>query len=197
MAYRHRSPAGMRCHPAYVPADVRRPAPQKGVEVGDHGRQRSSHLAPAGGRADLVPQHPHRPPGRPALQVEPAAPTPRLHLAVVEAEEIEALPAPGEVDGAGLSCARPGNALSRHGSWRARCRTHSGYNCTRERRVDRHLRPRRQRQRHQPDGQGHVHGVQLRPQPAAAVSALADFLVARLDVRKPKRLYVACGFPLW
>lgn len=48
----------------------------------------------AGDRANLVPQHPQHPCGGPALQVEPTAPMPRLHLAVVESG-VETLPAPG------------------------------------------------------------------------------------------------------
>ena len=61
-----------------------------------------SHLTTVGRRADLVPQHLHRQLGWPPLQVEPAAVTPRFHLLVVEAEEVETLSAPGEVGNAGL-----------------------------------------------------------------------------------------------
>src|SRR5664279_4676715 len=89
--------------PGGVPApEVAPPAPQQGVEVGDHAGQAPPYLADAGGVPDLAAHSDHGPRRRPALQVVPAGPAPRLHLSMVEAEEIEALSPVVQVHDAGL-----------------------------------------------------------------------------------------------
>src|SRR4051812_14488344 len=51
---------------------------------------------------DLGPDRTHGPSRRPALEIPPAPPLPRLHLVKMEAQEVEALCATGEADDPGL-----------------------------------------------------------------------------------------------
>src|SRR5215211_8469069 len=75
-------------------AEVGAPAAQDAVEVGDDPRKTVAHKPPVDRLPDLGPDGVHRAGGRPSLQVVASSPPPRRHLVVVEAEEVESLPAP-------------------------------------------------------------------------------------------------------
>src|SRR4029450_371663 len=70
-------------------AEVATPAAQDAVEPDHHPVDRVTHKAPVGRLPDLDPDLRHRAVRRPSLQVPAASGPPRLHLAQVEAEEVD------------------------------------------------------------------------------------------------------------
>src|SRR5215216_7908588 len=77
-------------------AEIRAPAAQDAVEVADDPRQGVAHIPTIGRLPDLGPDGVHRAGGRPSLPVVASPPTQGRHLVMVEAEEVESLPALGE-----------------------------------------------------------------------------------------------------
>jgi hypothetical protein len=82
--------------------EVATPAAQDAVEPDHHPVDRVAHIAPVGRLPDLGPDRRHRAVRRPSLQVVATSEPPRLHLAQVEAEEVDPLLSAGEADDPGL-----------------------------------------------------------------------------------------------
>src|SRR5690606_16134402 len=76
-------------------------------EISHHGGHLPLGSGSGGRRTDLVPRYPQRPYRGPASRVELAPPFPRLHLAVVEAKELQAPFASDEAEDAGLLRTQP------------------------------------------------------------------------------------------